>query len=133
MLGRWSNGYYASERNIPMSGRKRSYTPLPFDYHPELETYTMLETEDVTTYQEFVGMLRWACELGRIDILLKTAIMSQYLAAPRKGHLDKLFNIFRTYVQICLSLYLLRQTVWMLIIQCSNKLIGQSFIPMLRT
>lgn len=39
-------------------------------------------------------MLRWACELGTIDILLETAIMSQYLAAPRKGHLDKLLNIF---------------------------------------
>jgi hypothetical protein len=54
----------------------------------------MLEAEDATTYQEFIGMLRWACELGRIDILLETALMSQYLAAPRKGHLDKLFNIF---------------------------------------
>ena len=85
MLGRWSNGYYASERNIPMSGRKRSYTPLPFDYHPELETYTMLETEDVTTYQEFVGMLRWACELGRIDILLKNCYYVSVLGSPKEG------------------------------------------------
>jgi len=85
---------YAKEKNIPLPGRKRSYTPLPSSYHPELETSEMLEAEDATTYQEFIGMLRWACELGRIDILLETALMSQYLAAPRKGHLDKLFNIF---------------------------------------
>ena len=85
---------YAQKRNIPMPGRKRSYTPLPSDYHPELDTSTMLEAEDATTYQEFIGMLRWTCELGRIDILIETALISQYLAAPRKGHLDKLFNIF---------------------------------------
>jgi len=47
-------------------------------------------------------MLRWACELGRIDILLETALMSQYLAAPRKGHLGKLFNIF-SYLRANLS------------------------------
>ena len=74
---------YASKRNIVIPGRKRSYTPSLSDYHPDLETSTMLESEDATTYQEFIGMLRWACKLGRIDILFETVNMSQYLAAPR--------------------------------------------------
>ena len=47
-------------------------------------------------------MLRFACKLGRIDVLLETALMSQYLVAPRKGHLDKLFNIF-SYLRANLS------------------------------
>ena len=85
---------YTEKKNIPLPGRIRSYTPLQSDYHPKLETSMMLETEDSITYQEFIGMLRWVCELGRKDILLETAIMSQYFAPPRKGHLDKLFNIF---------------------------------------
>jgi len=62
----------------------------------------MLDADDATTYQEFIGMLRWACELGRIDVLLETALMSQYWVAPRKGHLDKLFNIF-SYLRANLS------------------------------
>ena len=85
---------YAEKKDILMPGRKKSYTPLPSSYHPELDTSEMLDAEDSTTYQEFIGMLRWTCELGRIDILIETALISQYLAAPRKGHLDKLFNIF---------------------------------------
>ena len=93
---------YIERKYIPMPDRERPRTPLPSDYYPELDTSMVLETEDSTTYQEFIGMLRWACELDRIDILLETAIMFQYLAAPRKGHLDKLFNIF-SYLRANLS------------------------------
>ena len=50
-------------------------------------------------------MLRWACKLGRIDLLLETALMSQYLTAIRKGHLDKLLNIF-SYLRANLSFLL---------------------------
>ena len=49
---------YAENKNISMPGRKRSYTPLPSNYHPELDTSEMLETEDATTYLEFIDMLR---------------------------------------------------------------------------
>ena len=67
---------YAEKRNIPMPGRKRSNAPLSSDYHPELDTSIMLDADDAMTYQEFIGMLRWACKLGRIDVLLETALMS---------------------------------------------------------
>ena len=81
-------GEHAEKNSIPMPGRKLSYTPVPSDYHPELDTTMMLESEDATTYQAFIGMVCWTCELGRIDILhvFETALMSQHLAAPRKGH-----------------------------------------------
>ena len=94
---------HADKKKFSMPGRKRSNTPLPSNYHPELNTSVMLEAEDATKYQEVIGMLRWACELGRIDVLLESAIMSQYLTAPRKEHLDKLFNIF-SYLRANLSL-----------------------------
>ena len=83
---------YAKKKSILMPGRKRSYTPLPSNYHPELDISEMFEAEDATTHQELIGMLRWVCEMGRIDVLLETALLPQYLATPRKGHLDKLFN-----------------------------------------
>ena len=39
-------------------------------------------------------MLRWAIELGRIDIYLKTSMLSHYSASPRKGHLEMVYHIF---------------------------------------
>lgn len=39
-------------------------------------------------------MLRWACEIGQVDILLEVALLSAYLASPREGHLNAVFHIF---------------------------------------
>ena len=39
-------------------------------------------------------MLRWANELGRIYILHKLSILSQYQAAPREGHIKEILHIF---------------------------------------
>ena len=33
-------------------------------------------------------------ELGRVDILLETALMSTYMAMPRTGHLNQLYQMF---------------------------------------
>jgi hypothetical protein len=41
-----------------------------------------------------IGILRWAVELGRIDIQVEVAIMSQYQASARQGHLEALYLIF---------------------------------------
>ena len=45
-------------------------------------------------YQELIGVLRWAAELGRVDILLETAMLSTYMALPRKGHLEQVYHVF---------------------------------------
>ena len=39
-------------------------------------------------------MLRWAIELGRVDILLEVALLSSHLALPRVGHLEQVYHIF---------------------------------------
>ncbi len=51
-------------------------TPLPTDYRPELETSPELKADGVQYYQELIGILRWAVELGRVDILFETSLMS---------------------------------------------------------
>jgi hypothetical protein len=38
--------------------------------------------------------LRWAVELGRIDIACEVSMLAAYLAAPRQGHLDAVFHMF---------------------------------------
>ena len=64
-------------------------------YKPELESTPLCNYEEMNIYQNLIGILRWLIELGRIDILLEVSLLSQYLAAPRVGHLQQLFNIFR--------------------------------------
>ena len=72
----------------------KCYTPLASDYKPELETSAELKSDGVQYYQELIGVLRWAVELGRVDILLEVALMSTYMAMPRDGHLQQLYRIF---------------------------------------
>ena len=69
-------------------------TPLSSGYRPELDTSPELKAEGLQRYQELIGILRWAVELGLVDILLETALMSTHLALPRRGHLEQLHHIF---------------------------------------
>ena len=64
------------------------------NYTPELDVTVGLGEDDVTFYQELIGVLRWATEIGRVDILLEVALLSQYSASPREGHLEQLLHIF---------------------------------------
>ena len=50
-------------------------TPLKCGYKPEIDSTDELKGESITWYQELVGCLRWAVEIGRVDILLETALM----------------------------------------------------------
>ncbi len=53
-----------------------------------------LNAEDQNYYQGLIGVLRWLCELGRIDILVAISLMSRYLVSARVGHLEQLFHVF---------------------------------------
>jgi hypothetical protein len=64
------------------------------NYTPELDVTVELDDEDVTFYQELIGVLRWATEIGRVEILLEVALLSQYSASPREGHMEQLLHIF---------------------------------------
>ena len=69
-------------------------TPLSSGYRPELDTSPELKTEGLQRYQELIGILRWAVELGRVDILLATSLMSTHLALPRQRHREQLHHIY---------------------------------------
>jgi hypothetical protein len=69
-------------------------TPLSSGYRPELDVSPLLKDEEANYYQQLIGVLRWAVELGRIDIAFPIAIMSKYLVQPREGHLNELFHLF---------------------------------------
>jgi len=56
--------------------------------------YTTLYKDDVSECHSRIGVLRWAVELGRIDICTEASIMAAYTASPRKGHLEANYHIF---------------------------------------
>ena len=68
--------------------------PFPAKYKPELDITDELGPELASRYLQLVGICRWAIELGRIDILLETALLSQYQANPREGHMEALYHIY---------------------------------------
>ena len=43
---------------------------------------------------QLIGILRWAVEIGRIDIYLEVSLLSQYQANPRLGHLEAIYHTF---------------------------------------
>jgi hypothetical protein len=53
-----------------------------------------LDADGVKMFQELIGELCWATEMGRVDILFELSILSSYQASPRQGHLDQLLNIY---------------------------------------
>lgn len=82
---------------LSYSSSRKEGRNTPFknpDYRPELDTTDICNDEQVTLFQNLIGMLRWTCELGRVDILHETSLLSQYLAQPRLGHLQEAINIF---------------------------------------
>ena len=75
--------------------RKGMHTPFSTqENRPELESSNLCDAQLSTVYQNLIGILRWTCELGRIDILHEVSILSQYLAQPRVGDLSQCLNIF---------------------------------------
>ena len=69
--------------------------PYPASYRPEMDVTPTLDEEGTTKFQQLIGILRWAIELGRVDILTEVSCLSQHLAEPRDGHLIAVYKIFK--------------------------------------
>ena len=82
-------------------------TPMVTSYEPELDGSPELNEDDHRYYQELIGILRWATELGRVDILHEVTLLSQYQACPREGHMEQVLRIF-AYLKVVdkLKLYM---------------------------
>ena len=62
--------------------------PFPSGYKPELDVTIELNDELASRFLQLIGILRWAIELGRIDIFVEVSQLSQHQALPRRGHLE---------------------------------------------
>ena len=85
------------EEKLSKSGLRlpsKCTTPFVSGYHPSEDTSLELNTKGIRYFQELIGVLRWAIELGRVDILLEVSLLSTHLALPRTGHLQQVYHIF---------------------------------------
>jgi hypothetical protein len=72
----------------------RSDTPMSTTYRPELDTSPEVSPEVANWYQSAIGILRWAVELGRIDLTTETSMLAAHMAMPREGHLIEGLGVF---------------------------------------
>ena len=85
------------EGGLAKKGRKlnlKATTPVNITIAVELDASEELDEEGIQYFQELIGILRWATEIGRVDILHEVSLLSQYQAAPREGHLVQAPHIF---------------------------------------
>jgi hypothetical protein len=84
------------EAALDASGQRlpsRCSTPIQSNYRPKLDTTPELNLKGMRYYQEQIELLRWAVELGRIDIAMEISMRSTHLAAPsREGHLQQVYH-----------------------------------------
>ena len=84
------------ESRLKLMGMKlpgKVTTPMSYDYAPEMDVSRELYSQELTFYQEIIGMLRWGIEIGRVDITMEVSLLSGYQASPRIGHLEQLLHI----------------------------------------
>jgi hypothetical protein len=67
---------------------------LPSGWKPELDTTDLLSDEEAGFYQSQIGILRWAVELGRIDIATEVSMLAAFSVAPRQGHLAGVLHLY---------------------------------------
>ena len=82
------------KRGEELKTTKSSHRPFAKTYRPECDVSEELNDEGASKYVQYIGILRWAVELGRIDILTEVAQLSSHNCLPRVGHLEAVYSIF---------------------------------------
>lgn len=77
-----------------MKLKTRASSVIPSSYRPELDNSRLCDEDLVHIYQQKIGVLRWAVELGQINIATEVSMLAAYCAAPRIGHFNAMLHIF---------------------------------------
>ena len=70
-----------AKSGLTLKGRPN--TPMQSNYRPELDVSPLLDPDQAQYYASLIGTLRWAVELGRMDIYINVSLLSSFLACPR--------------------------------------------------
>ena len=87
-----------TKRKVPMIQKYRPAIDISDELGDDLayirRTRGRLGDDLASRFQQYMGILRWAVELGRIDIITEVSILSSHNCAPRKGHLEAAYQMF---------------------------------------
>ena len=114
----WSLGSEKYVKNVVRQGKEwlaktgqtlksKVTSVLPSGYRPELDVSDECGEEDVSFFHSQIGILRWAVELGRIDITIEVSMLASLLVSPRVGHLHAIMHAYTIIVMSILILYLI--------------------------
>jgi hypothetical protein len=73
------------EEDLAKNGKRlpsKCVTLFSGNYAPWLEDTPELMADGVQRFQELIGQLRWAVEIGRVDVLLEVSLPSSHQAMP---------------------------------------------------
>ena len=82
------------KKNSKYKWERNKQTPMVGSYSLGLNGSPELDSDELTLFQEIIGVLRWVTEIGRVDIFHEVSILSQFQASASEGHLQQAFNIF---------------------------------------
>ena len=75
--------------NLPHKG------PLTHGYNPKLGVIDEFDADQVSWFQQHIGILGWAVELKRIDVQIEVTLLSQCQSSTLEVHLEAMYLIFR--------------------------------------
>ena len=90
---------------LQLSLKTKVSATMPSGYKPELDSTEFLDDDTSVLYMQFIGILRWLVELGRIDICAEVSMLSAYNSMPRVGHLHAVLHLFaylQSNIDLCL-------------------------------
>ena len=64
------------------------------DYDPEIDTTDLCYDAEKDKYWQCISEMKWVINLGRIDIMYATIVISQYCPDHCKGHLSKIQHLY---------------------------------------
>ena len=67
--------------------------PAPPKYHPEVDDTKLLDDDNIKLYQSYIVIIRWAIELGRVDLCMAGGVMARFSVFPREGHMVAVLKI----------------------------------------
>ena len=91
----------AYEQHFGVKPDMKHRSPLKKDDHPELDTTSFLDEEGKEIYQPLIECGQWNISIGRFDKQSAMMLMSRYRTTLRKGHLDRVKQIYRYLRRFC--------------------------------
>ena len=76
--------------SLPKQGTTHSLVIIT----PKEDVTPLLEPPVATYFMQLIGVLRWMCVLGRIDICTEVSMLSSFAAMLHEGHLEVALHVF---------------------------------------